>query len=368
MPTLNGFADFLAATDDTSLEKAQNLLIQGLKNTYLYDMLFEGRDIKKITGGGTKMVFRLIGDKQDSAGFYNPNEELSISTRDTITTAEVPWSFFKGSYTFTEETIALHDNSERAYVDLRDTYESTCMRDMIDKLEESLLGLPNYDVMEASTITPGTARESYSILSFITRDGEVPSSTNGGLASGSSTWTTLETVDVANKPFFKNKFKTYAAATPNDLSTGIISAFDDIKLQVGFKMPNAIKKWSDGGNMKKQYILTSREGVTMFKTALRSVNDRMDQFNDPGIAGPQFEGIPVMYIAELDNRGWTSGQPDYLFTNFKDIYPGFATNFFFKKKDIRGSMTQPNTNVFFKFLAYNVVCTRRETQGRVSAA
>ena len=356
MPNLVSFADFQAATRDVKVTPKENLLNEALKNNYFLSEMLRGRGNDKRFQGGTKLVEKIQGDTNGSFAFYSPNDEFSPSQTDTLRTVEAPWAFAKSEYVYTDETTVLNAGDPNAYIDLKKSYELACAVDTVNGMEAALWATPSNSTMESAAADP---RVAYSIPAFVTSDGNMPSgfSTLMNLSATANTW-------------WKNKANTYTAATPDDTEAGLIAALDDIVLQVQFDMPTGLpgQKWSDNDSKRKQVICTNRDGVVFYKSRLRAANDRMESLKDPGISGPQFEGLPVIYVAQLDSAGWSSNQPNYYVLNLTHLFPVFHSEWFMKEKQTDGGAKQPNTHVTYKFTWYNLFCRSRRRQGYVAAA
>lgn len=365
MPSLVTFADFLAGTRDIKVTSKQTLLNEATKNTYFLDQMVGGKGVAKVFRGGTKLVEKIQGENAGTFGSYSPNDEESPSQTDTLKTIEVNWSFNRAYYVFTEEETSLNAGDPNAYIDLKKSYEQGCMVDAVNGMEEQLWATPNSDTMESVSASP---KVPYSIPCYVTRDGLEPSTTNGGIVSGSSTWTTIATINPANDTWYKNKFKSYDSANLDDGDDGLIGAFDDIVLQVKFEMPDGLRKYSETESLRKMQIATSRDGINVYKARLRQLNDQMSMLRDPAIPGVQYQGIPIKYVAELDSAGWTDGQPDYFFLNLNFFFPFYHSDWYMREKMTDGGSRQPNTYTVWKFIWWNLICRSRRRQGRVFAA
>jgi hypothetical protein len=361
---LANHADFLKATRDQRVVPKQTLLNEATKNNYFFFSTMMKRAGKQFKGG-TKLVDRIQGDAAGTFSFYNPNDEFSPNQVDTLKSIEVDWAFAQSHYVLIKETATLNAGDPVAYLDYVMSLEQGCVVDTINGLEESLWAKPNTATMESSTADPINP---LSLLCFNTRDGLAPSSTNGGVASGTSDWTTLQGLAPSNESWYRNKFKSYTTATPDDPDAGLVASFDDIVLQTKFSLPDAMNKYSESDDLQKHCITTSRDGITFYKARLRALNDRMDMLKDPAINGPQYQGVPLIYVSELDEQGWTDNTPDYLFWDFNYICPFFHSDMYMDETITDGGSRQPNSTVVFKFSWFNMICRSRRRQGRVFGA
>lgn len=357
-------ADFLKATRDVRIVPKEELRNEATKNTYFYSRFFKTHGLK--FKGGTKLVDRVQAVNAGTFGFYNPNEEFAPRQVDTLRSLEMNWAFAKSEYVLLDETSELNSGDDDAYLDYVMSLEQGCVVDTANGMEEALWTKPDYEKMES--LGANQAQHAYSIPAFITRDGLAPSSSNGGLATGSSAWTNIAGVNIGQNSWFQNKFATYHAANPDSADNGLISAFDEITLQIQFEKPEGVKNYSTDDDLQNYCIATSLDGTKFYKSRLRERNDRMERLNDPRINGPQYDGIPLKYVSELDTHGWTNGQPDFFFINQKKLRPWFHSRRYMHEKIETGGAKQPNSTVVYKFTWYNLFPLSRRNQGRVSAA
>lgn len=355
--------DFLNATREQRLSPKDALKNEASKGTYFFfsRML---QDFAERFKGGDKLYDFIQGETLNNAGLYNPNDRFSVSTQDTLTPISVYWAFLQSHYPIVKEAKALNAGDSTAFVNYVMSQEQACITDTMNKMENLLWDTPDRTVMEAED--QPEARSPYSIPAMVTRDGLAPSSTNGGVINGD--WTTVETINPSTKTWWKNKVATYANATPFGIDTGIVSAFDEMFEKVQFEYPDPMKDYNETKSRQSQCIATSTEGRTMYKSALRSLNDRMSALVDPKVSGPQYEGVPIKRVSTLDDAGWTAAQPDYFFLNLSELHPFFHTDTFMDEQITAPSHDHPNKHVVWKFTYYNLICRSRRRQGRISAA
>lgn len=360
-------ADWLADTRDQRVVSKDTLLNEATKNTYFtQSRMF--RNAERKFKGGKNLVDHIQGTATGGR-WYNPLAKFNPSVRNSQTSITVPWAFLTHDYVIIDEADALNSGDPAAFVDYVMSLEQECMVGKLNTLEESAWALPNKETMEDTVTNDTDTQEPFSLLAFVTRDGLAPGAGNGGIAVGSTAWTTIQGVNPTTNTWYRNKFGTYSASNPNDLSGGIIAAFDDMFLQTGFQSPDMLKNGAaPAEEPSKRCIVTSREGQTMYIAALRSVNDRMNNLYDPSIGTPMFRGVGVHYVSELDNAGWTAAQPDYLFLDFSVMFPFIHTDTYFREKVTPGGPDQPNATVVHKFTWTNRICRSRRRQGRVYAA
>lgn len=358
--------DYLQATRPFRVVNHQKVLNEASKATYFCLSRMMKSAEKKFKGGKELKDF-VLGSETSSGGFYNPHEAFSIQNKDGLHPITVPWAYHHRVFATVDEEIDNNAGDKAAFVDMLMKQENGCVVDAANDWEEALWALPNKERMEDAA-TDQSAQKPYSILSLVTRDGLAPSSSNGGLASGSSTWTTVQGINPSTYSFWRNATGTYSASDPTSLEDGIIPAFDDMLEEVKYESPDMLSKYVDDPSRQKRCIVTSKDGIVTYKKTLRGANDRMERLVDPSIQGPQFEGIPLKRVSELEGLGWTSGNPDYIWLDFEYVCPFFKTDKFFKEKIVPGGLEHPNKNGVYKFTQYNAIVRSRRRLGRIYAA
>jgi len=359
--------DFLLDTREDRIVSADQMLNEATKPTYF---IFSRavQDKQQMFKGGEKLTDIIQGEDPGSAEFYHPNQTFNPSNTDTGTQVSVPWAFLKGDYVIIHEARELNQGDPSALANYVYHKEQGCLVSKVNRMEKSVWDDPDAGRMEADNLSDEEARLPYSIKSFVTRDGLAPSSSNGGVASGTNDWSTVQGVNPSNKTWWQNKTATYSAADPNDPNDGIIPAFDEMLEEVHFDMPGPLQQYQqvDPRN-QRQVICTSKDGRQQFRKALRAVNDEMNELHDPATGSPMYSGIPVLRISELDGD-FTAGQPDYFWLNLDYLFPFFHTDYFFLEDVEPGGANDPNKTVVYKFTWCNWFCRSRRRQGRLYAA
>lgn len=355
-------ADFLAATREMRITSGDMLINEATKNDYFFyhRMMKAAKDNRK---GGEKLVDFILGADSGNFEFYDPNDEFSPTTRDVTDQVTVPWAFAKTDWAVTDEEAKLNEGDSTRFFKFVTAKTAAALTAKVNGMEEALWATPNVATMENSSST----QNAFSIPAFVTRDGLAPSSTNGGVAN-STDWTTVETLNPTNKTYWRNATATYTAADKPDLFEGIVAGFDALYDDTKFMAPDPLLPYQQDERRQQQVIATSSEGNQLFKQCLRSLSDSMADFRDPAVNGPQYAGVPVVRVAQLDNAGWTAGSPDYFFLNLAYLKPCFHESSIMREEVNRGGANHPNKTVVHYFTYYNLFCLSRRRQGRLSAA
>ena len=81
---------------------------------------------------------------------------------------------------------------------------------------------------------------------------------------------------------------------------GFLNAFDEMYLRLQFRPPASYEQYFENVVFNRQKILCSREGLNLYKQALRSENDRTFAPQDVAYNAPTYSGVPLTYVAQLD--------------------------------------------------------------------
>jgi len=360
------FSDFLAATRDTQLTGGKDILNDSVAyNTFLLKSMIQGRPSESIVQGGTQITERIQLTPGSTYQNYLPNEDMNVTGYDSLTTITVPWRFSRSSYVWTDQETLLNSNTDWkiSYKDLKKVKEQAAATDMWVGMEAALWAAPNSTEME---VTNSSGRMPYSLRCFITEDGLPPSASNGGIASGTSTWTTIE--GVTDQVNFRNPYETYVVA---DIATTLRSKMHALFLKVNYEAPESNQEYFTNTRTNKMKILTNNDGYVKYADITTDSNDRLMPAGDAGWAAAAntlfFRGIPLKYIAAMDGLGYAAGEPRYWFLDCEYIHPVFHAKRYMEDNGPHdGGYQQPETHVMHKLSYWNLICKSRKRQGIVS--
>jgi len=370
MPSLVTFSDFLFATNEKVITPSGEILNDAVKNTYILKTALRGLGDDEILQGGSKLTDRIMLEDNGSFQFYEPNQEFNPTSVQVLTKISVNWRFAKSDYSFADEEILLNEGGDEVvFKKLKKSYEQSSYTSMFNGMEDACWAFPSASSMEADA-----GKVAYSIPAFIDELG----------ASSNYRWpgfTTIMTVDPTAESRWRNQISRYNSLTPYDQDDGIIGAFDDQWLRVMFESPETASEYFENDRLNKMKILTNRNGVTMYKKALRALNDRTVAPQDPAYNEPVYSGVPVRYISTLDTAlldqtvasttpaVWADGSPRYYFVNFNYLHPIYHTKRYMKTiGPIPGGPKQPFSHVVYKNTYYNWFLRSRQRQGIVTPA
>lgn len=364
MPALVNFSDFVKATDEKVVTPSTDILNEAVKNTYLLKEMFRGHGNDRVFGGGSKLTDRIMLEDNGSFAFFEPGEEANPTVTDQLVKIEVNWRFARCSYGWSDAAVILNEgDAEVQYKKLKKDYEQASYTSMFNGMEDALFAYPSATAMEAAS-----GKVAYSIAAFIDEIGT------------DHHWpgfTTIMGVDPATEERWRNKITTYDSTAPLDDTDGIIAGMDDLFMQVKFESPETNSEYFESDTLRKMKILSNRNGVVLYKQALRAANDRLVSPQDPAYNSPVYSGIPVKYIATLDTAlldqesavagtpaAWANNEPRFYFLNFEYIFPCFQKDrYMWSTGPIIGGIRQPDSWAVYKFIYYNIFCRSRQRQG-----
>lgn len=350
MPSITAFNNFVQSTGQKLKSGPDEILNDAVKNTYIISRMLKGAGASDVIQSGSKIVDRIMLTDTGTAVYYNPNDDLSIENVDTLSTIEVNWRFLANHFSYTEQEIALNSGDAQTYYkNLLKVKRQGMTTDTFNTMEEKLWASPVNADMEAAT---GTLP--YSFRSFVTVDGLAPSG-----------FTTVQTLNPTTNSRWRNQFQSYDPTDLNNPDSGLVSAFDEIFMQCRFKSPRP-GEYFENDEFQQMGIFTNRDGRAIYLRITRDSNDRLVG-NDLGAqqSGLAYAGLPVEYIAELDNAGWSAGQPRYEFLNLKYLHPVWHSEEYMKEKEPVRQPRQPFSWAVWSSTYYNLFCSSRRRQGVV---
>ncbi len=370
MPALVTFTDFLLATQEKVITPSMDILNDAVKNSYILKTSLRGRGDDEVFQGGSRLTDRIMLEDNGSFQFYEPNQEFNPTTAQVLTKISVNWRFVKSDYSYTDEEILLNEGgTEVVFKKLKRSHEQASQTAMFNGMEDACWAFPSASSMEADA-----GKVAYSIPAFIDELGSTANYRWPG-------FTTIMTVDPAAESRWRNQISRYNSATPYDQDDGIIAAFDDQWLAVMFESPDTASEYFENDLLNKMKILSNRDGVVMFKRALRALNDRTVSPQDPSYNDPVYSGVPVKYISTLDTAlldqtaasstpaAWSAGSPRYYFLNFEYLFPIYHSDRYMSTVGpIPGGPKQPFSSVVYKNTYYNWFLRSRQRQGIVTPA
>lgn len=356
MPSIHAFNNFVLATGKKLKYGPDKIMEDASKNTYIINRMLKGLGAHDVLQSGQSIIERVMLRDNGTAQFVHPNEDLDIQNVDNLTPLELNWKFHVNHFSYTQQEVVLNSgNPQTYYKNLLKAKRQGATIDTHNDIEEALWDntTANFALMESSG-----GKIPYSIPFFVTDDGLAPSGV-----------TTVETINPATNAAWRNQVETYDHTDTTNPDTGVVQAFDEMFMKVRFKAPRSQQEYYERDDLQQMMIATSRAGRALFLRLTRDSNDRLVG-NDLGSqqAGLSYGGLPVEYVAELDNAGWTAGQPKYYFLNLKYLKPIWHSSEYMKEEEPLRHPKQPFTWVVWTSTYYNICLTSRRRQGIIVAA
>lgn len=386
---LSQFNDFVAATGPTYVSGPGDVINDAQKNTYSFGALMGGdTGRKKMVQGGANIRESIVFQSNGTFKYTLPGETQAWVNPQKLVKIQVEWRFSLAHMAWTRQEVLLNDRirygTEQArfqtYVDLRDEKEMLMWTDKWNGIETQAWVQPVTENMEATD-----GKQPYSIPAFVNEF------TNGLFdpqAAGETVWTTVEGIDPTVTTKGENNFvpqtRAYTSETVNN-SGNIISTFDNMWKDVRFEMPPTMQEYFQDPRYNRQCIYTSSVGQSVYQQLLRASQDAfvVAGRQDPAYADPQYMGIPVKWVSELDTATLyanTAGTdvvaessanvnnkgPRYYWLNSQYLYPVFHDEMYFEKDEVSRHHNDVDTFVCPVATWYNIICTSRQRQGLVS--
>lgn len=384
MSLLSAFTDLLLATKPKAISSPEDIVNQATKyRTYLFPRMLKGLSRKEIVQNGTKIIDFVQLAIQSSYRDYNPTDSFNYTADNSLVQIEVPWRFsMVDSVTYKHEVELNSGDVQQVFKRISAAKNKVLEQSFWEGAEDSLWADPNYETMEAATIGAGVTGTPLSLRSFITADGGAPTSSNGGVASGSSAWTTVMQVSPTTYPNWKNQYETFdstSAATRAADVGGVLDAFHSMWLDVQWQSPSTSEEYFKNTMLSKLVICCNKLSYRELVRLATTKNNVLTPVNDLGYQNGRvtYNGIPIMYIGKLDSvdtggadgaysGGYKSIQ--YRWINFNHIKPIFHSGNYRARIKKDGGASHPFAEVVIEDTWRNLWCANRREQGIVRAA
>ncbi len=382
---LSNFTDFVKMTGPAYFTSPDKFLNEAVKTTYSLPRFLKGKGMDKVIQSGENIKDDVMFDEARTFQNYQPNAEFTWTQPQVATEQSIEWRFSVDHMSWTDHEITLNMNSgfsreyaQVQYKKLRKKIEQRCWTSIINGMEEKIWAPSSTTSGLSSEVETATGSEQYSIPVLITENETDYHSANGS-------WTTIMGIDPATESKWRNQVSSYDYTDPDDSDgdgDGLIDAFDDMLTKVGFIPPDFHKEHFEGANVEhsRQFIACSRGGLNLYKRMLRASNDTLVRKQDASYNRPQFDGIDLVYVAQLDSlshtwrtnttaateTAYTNAGYRYWWLNGNYVTPIYHNERYFFKKDPFFLEKQPYTWVCPIDVWWNVFCHSRQRQGIVA--
>jgi len=448
---IKNFLDFMEATGPVYLTGPDVLINEAVKRNYLFGDLI--REKNQAIQGGNEIRDVLMLDDARSFQFYQPNETFTYSNPQVMDTLKANWRFSMDHMTFTDAEIELQggagltgEATKAMYKNLKRSKEQRMVTSMVNGMEEALFKPTQGNFVTGMEAEGG--KQPYSLPALITERG-IATNLDGGGAKGirggapvdASTGTVLGITPATsgagarwtNEIVFYDSTSTFNIdGDGNNDGTGtggrsfngvkkdvasvgtmpindfanidvfsFLGSFDEMYLRLQFRPPPTFEAYFENIVFNRQKILCSREGINLYKAALRAENDRTVTAQDAAYNQPTYAGVPLTYISELDTAaihpaggsgtaakqklseiageslsltagGTENGSttfhqgPRYFFVNGDYLTPVIHSNRYMEKHEVMRHPNQPFTYVQITDSWYNVIANSRQRHGIIA--
>jgi hypothetical protein len=399
---LGEFADFVAGTGPTYIDRPRELLVQARKHRYPFSEMCYG-DGKEMVRGGSSINQAMIFQGNGTGRKYKPGERLEWDNPQRLQKAQTWFRRFIVHKSWVDDEILLNDairyGNERArfdqYVRIDNEKEAMMWIETWEKLDSYLFLRPDYTTMEGENVLDH--------MSLFAINNEEDNGLFGTEAS--DPWTTvfgLSPTAAATQGKWKPARQGYGsiadAPGATSLTTdSLIPALDELFEEVMFAQPRKHSEWWEDDGMRSMQIWTTKRGLTQFKTALRNGQDHwIAGPQDPAYPHPTMRGIPLIRVDDLETASvyydatgtpnyttegtvaeggattaWYSDSdgvahhpgPRYYLWNFNYTFPVFQDQRFFFKKKPSQHHNVPDTWVVPMTLWHQIFCVSRQHNG-----
>lgn len=371
------FANFLVSTREAVLTDPKTILNDLQLNTYLMPEMAKSDDGGLAIKGGDQITEIVKITEFDNFNEYKPGQDRTSTRGPTDRKAIMPWRFMENNVAYTDAEITLNENGDE-YTQIKSlafSLRQQLQTNHINGLERRLFRQPDGAQMEDLSVQPG---QMASIPMFITDSG-LHFSTAFATAK-----TTVAQLSPTTESNWRNRVARYLSGSPDDPVQGLFSAFDEMIARLEFLVPGGYEKYMENDNFRAMKILTNLDGYNLFQAMLRAQNNQTRAGpQDPAYGMPQFKGIPVRYIASLDDAtlqttgavtnvtngteagtAFPDGQPRFYFVNCKYLKFFFNPKNLMRETDpINGGVIQRDTDTLYKVTWGNIFARSRKRQG-----
>ncbi len=388
---LSTFNDFVSVTGPAYLTSAEDVINEAVKNNYLLRRFLKGADMTKVIQGGSVIRDSILFDEDSTFQFYQPNETFTWANPQVIDEWEINWRFAVDHMSWTDQEIELNIGSGLSqsarfhqYKRLKRIKEQRLWTSVLNGMEDQLFAVPEVAKQETNT-----GEEPYSIPAFVN---EETNGLFGGVATGApgAAWTTVEGINPVTESRWVPQQVTYTQSTTDSAdgtlaSNNVIGAFDDMFLSVKFDVPPTKQEYFESPKLYAQFIACSKAGQNHYRQLLRASQDTFVTASrqDPSYMKPQYAGIDLEYVANLDTAALYSHSmassalqteqsanaddigPRYYWLNGAYLCPVFHSTRYMTKHPVMTHPNQPFTHIMPVDTWYNMVCRSRQRLGIV---
>lgn len=321
---LDPFSMFVLITGPAFMRGDETVMNAVSRNSYLIPRFQAGKDQSVYLQGGSKIQDVIYLEEDSDAEFYaSDRQDFQYRNQQVGTAWETNWRFLKNSTSWTDHEVGLNEyggfsasvGKFHRFKRIKYLKEMNLLTTGVHKIEDSLFATPNLGEMETAS-----GKLPNSLFASITERGYTVSPFAPGGASPYGAGTTVQGIDPALKPAWKNQHGFYnVPAGGAVLSEDLWDGFRAVHNKCGFeRLPLGAEAYS---NPKRSptFIMASLWGVRMAERNLRSSQDLLlAGRQDAAFPGPMFNSIPIVYCSQQNNAVVFFDQTGGVFTTEHD--------------------------------------------------
>ena len=377
---LSAFGDVVLNTSYAVLGGPERLINEIQKKTYPLSYALKGRQAGEVLQGGREIRDQIFLDEMSTFEEVLPGQDSTWQYPQVESEYTVRWRYWQDHYQWLDQTVDLNEGDPKLMYK-REAYKlhMRAWTSMINGADATMFRAPNKATMEAAggvstySIPVHCNEQTNTLFNSVTTAG----------AGGA--WTVVQNIDPASKTRWKSAQQSYGATGAGftvDSTDNVFYAFRKMWNKVHFQVPPTKQMYFENAELGRQVIFASDEGVARYEHLLRAQNDRLlSTYQDPAYNAPSFNGIPVVYVSDLDTNSLYSVSgatttlgpestaditgPRYYWCNFNYLKLIFHSKWYFRLMDEISPERQPNNHIIPIQTWCNLVCLSRRRQGIV---
>ena len=383
------FNDFMLSTGPSFLTGPEDIVNDAVKNTYILARFIYGKTMSEMIQGGNSIKDNIFLAADSNATNYKVNAEFNYRNPQVLSQWSIPWRFTKDEMVWTDHEIELNVGElgsgarHHRFKTLKNSKEQNLYTGFIKFIDDQFYAPSDVAEMEASD-----GEIPYALTCFITENGATltPNTTQFGTVPlngpDATAWTTVMGINPTTKPNWRNVVEVYGTIGPvtgdtgTNANTHLFRALSRAYFRVRFDRVPKYPQVSDPTSVPT-FMPASLWGLGLYESALRVGQDTWVGKQDPAFAGPQFRGIELVYVSDLDTAAIFPGTagalatesgsavndgPRYWGVNGTYMLKVLHRNRYFYKKAPFSPSKQPYTHIMITDLWHNNVCRSRRRQ------
>lgn len=391
--SIDVFTDFMLSTGPAFLSGPEDIVNDAVKSTYTLPRFIFGKSMKDMIQGGNSIKDNILLGTDSNSANYKPNAEFNYRNPQVLTQWSIPWRYTKDEMVWTDHEVGLNTGEmssgarHQKYKSIKLSKEQNLYTGLMQFLDDQFWAPPDVVEMEASD-----GEKPYSLTAFVCDGGGAATQGATSIApldGFGGTWTTVMGINPTTKVAWRNALEPYnklgaAAAASGASDIHVFTAMSRLYYRLRFDRLPKRPDLSDATSVPT-FAPCSLSGISQYENALRSSQDTFvwTGRQDPAFDGPQFRGIELVYVSDLDtaaingfsgtpvNESTATGGftgPRFHFINGMYILKVIHKDRFFYKKPPFSPSKQPYTHIMITDIWHNNVCRSRRRHGRVVPA